>query len=200
MQEAAEGKQEFEFRLFSGPSASAPALHRIILHDEDAEPGAGGFVRRERDRGFYIAARAQGEAKERYAFAARSGEEVVRGSRARNWGLEVPWRVAVLRASSLRKEGKEAVAVTVGADQRGDVKKKPGKKRRIVLRERRRKNLAQEERKRKETESKEEAEREKKTRRNREKKVKRKMKEKALKAAGGGTLVGDVEGGQSGSD
>jgi hypothetical protein len=122
----------------------------------------------------------------RFHFAAVSGEEVLRGRMRRNWGLEVPWRVRILRGTSTSALGlKVEVRGTVtaqSADGVSERRRKPGKKRRVILRERRRKIEAREEARRKEREGKEEAEREKRTRRNREKKVKRKMKEKALKA------------------
>jgi len=155
-------------------------------------------VTRERDRGFYIAEPATGERKEGFALAAVSGEEVLRLARRRAWGLEVPWRVRAIRVASVAKlkadacsnlalrtghsvqYGQGEVEVEVDPGEKG--KGKPGKKRRIILRERQRKVVQREEAKRKERESKEEAEREKRTRRNREKKVKRKMKEKASKA------------------
>jgi hypothetical protein len=157
-------------------------------------------VTRERDRRFYIAEPATGERKEGFAFAALSGEDVSDLARRRAWGLEVPGRVRAIRVISTSvakvkanassnlalksghslQYGQGEVEVEVDPGEKG--KGKPGKKRRIILRERQRKVVEREEAKRKERESKEEAEREKRTRRNREKKVKRKMKEKASKA------------------
>jgi hypothetical protein len=194
---------EFEFRLFSAPTHSNDKniqAQKIILADSSPELGEGGFVTRERDRRFYIAEPVTGERKERFAVAAVSGEEVVRLARRRAWGLEVPWRVTAIRVTSTSVAkvkanassnlalktgqslqcGQGEVEVEVDPGEKG--KGKPGKKRRIILRERRRKAVQREEAKREERESKEEAEREKRTRRNREKKVKRKMKEKASKA------------------
>ncbi len=155
---------------------------------------------RERDRRFYIAEPAAGERKQRFAVAALSGEEVLDLARRRAWGLEVPWRVKAIRVTSVPKSkadassdphlalktgsslqsGQGEVMISVDPGEKG--KRKPGKKRRIILRERQRKVVQREEAKKMERESREEAEREKRTRRNREKKVKRKMKEKALKA------------------
>ncbi|KAH8771557.1 hypothetical protein F5882DRAFT_300882 [Hyaloscypha sp. PMI_1271] len=182
-----EEEHAFEFRLFSGPSASGPRTQKIVLVDDEASGlGEGGFIRRERDRAFYIAEKAEGEARTRFQFAALSGDDVLQGMKRRNWGLEVPWRVRVLQGTSTLTLGQKAeVRSTVtaqSADAVSEGRKKPGKKRRVILRERRRKIEAREKAKRKEREGKEEAEREKRTRRNREKKVKRKMKEKALKA------------------
>jgi hypothetical protein len=187
-EDADKGEEEhaFEFRLFSGPSASAPRTQKIVLDDEASELGECGFIRRERDRAFYIAAKAEGEARARFQFAALSGEDVLQGMKRRNWGLEVPWRVRILRGTSLSALGQKVevrgIVTAQSADGASERRRKPGKKRRVILRERKRKIEAREEAKRKEREGKEEAEREKRTRRNREKKVKRKMKEKALKA------------------
>jgi len=199
-----EEEHAFEFRLFSGPSASGPRTQRIVLVDDEVSGlGEGGFIRRERDRAFYIAAKAEGKAWARFQFAALSGDDVLQGMKRRNWGLEVPWRVRVLRGTSTLTLGQKVeVRSTVtaqSADAVSEGRKKPGKKRRVILRERRRKIEAREEAKRKEREGKEEAEREKRTRRNREKKVKRKMKEKALKAEASASASVPVDD-QSGSE
>jgi hypothetical protein len=94
------------------------------------------------------------------------------------------------------------VSVDLDNKRRGDVggegmrKTKPGKKRRIILREKARRKQSIEETKRVERERREEAERLKRTRRNREKKVKRKMKMKASKAGDGdGTAISAEESG-----
>ncbi|PMD28682.1 hypothetical protein NA56DRAFT_675740 [Hyaloscypha hepaticicola] len=176
-QESQEEPHEFEFRLFSAPKYSNDndiQAQKIILASPSSEHGDGGFVTRERDRRFYIAEPATGERKQRFVFAAVSGEEVLNLARRRAWGLEVPWRVKAIRY------GQGEVLIQVHPSEKG--KRKPGKKRRIVLRERQRKVVQREEAKKRERERGEEAEREKRTRRNRVKKVKRKMKEKALKA------------------
>lgn len=146
----------------------------------------------------------EGEARRRIEAAARSGEEVLRLSAGRAWGLEVPWRVKVLRVVGQKAvAGGDIRVETVDADVDGVGKRtKPGKKRRILLRERKKKVDAVAEQRRRETESKEMTEREKKSRRNREKKLKRRAKEKAKKAEGNqieeaGGSEGDVEDKQS---
>jgi hypothetical protein len=127
-------------------------------------------VTRERDRRFYIAEPATGERKEGFAFAALSGEDVSDLARRRAWGLEVPWRVRAIRVASVAKTlkrkpssnlalkighslqyGQGEVEVEVDPGEKG--KGKPGKKRRIILRERRRKVVQREEAKRTERES-----------------------------------------------
>jgi hypothetical protein len=204
---AAEEKpvREFEFRLFasttpgqSGNDKEGPT-QKIILVDEEEDVGDGGFVVQERNRGYYFAEKADGERRQGFVVMALSGEEVVGRARERAWGLEVPWRVRVLKVA--RRKASEDAAAPVDAvvgieDENQDAKKKrPGKKRRIILRERKKIREKLQEQKKAEEDKREEAEREKRTRRNREKKVKRKMKEKAKKAggpvdgSGGGVLV-----------
>lgn len=134
---------------------------------------------RNRDPKYYFAEKAVGEQKWRFETAALSGEEVLDLSRWRAWGLEVPWRVRVLRTAGKAKGGARVIAMAVGDEEK---RKRPGKKRRVVLRQREKKRKELEEKRRKEQELKDETDREKRTRRNREKKVKKKMKEKAEKA------------------
>ena len=146
---------------------------------------------RERHREYYFAEKALGGKQFGFEIMALSGEEVLSLARKRAWGLEVPWRVRVLKVVGKKGTG-EAVEVVGIDDGKGDLKrKKPGKKRRIILRERKKSREKLQQQKKVEKEEKEEAEREKRTRRNREKKVKRKMKEKAKKAGGGVQDVAD---------
>ena len=172
-------------------------MQKVILVDGEEEIGDGRFVARERNREYYFAEKPDSERRQGFEVMALSGEEVLSRARKRAWGLEVPWRVQVLKVA-----GKQAGGKTIGVADAGFAweegaakKKKPGKKRRIILRERKRSRERLQEHKRAEKEKKEEAERQKRTRRNREKKVKRKMKEKAKKAAGGGP----AEHGENGS-
>ena len=184
--EAAAEEEDFAFRLF----ASEPA-RQIAIREEDA--GTGAFVGT-RDPRVFILGRAEGERKRGFESVAISGEEVLRRKGMRAWGLEVPWRVLVVRNGSSMKGAKGSG--TGGEDWKvGDIKgkkKRAGKKRRILIRVRKRKGEEQKERKRREEAEREEREREKRTKKNREKKVKRKMKEKAKKAGNGeGGTVAD---------
>ncbi|KAM3080880.1 hypothetical protein ACMFMG_004841 [Clarireedia jacksonii] len=185
-----EEEQEFDFRLFS-----TAADTKIVLKEEKV--GDGGFTTRNRNKSYYFTGSIEGERKAQFASAAISGEDVLRGKDTRYWGLEVPWRVKVLRVGhgGQKTVGNHALRDVENGNPEGK-KKKPGKKRRIILRERRKKKEAREDAKRREKESKEEAEREKRTRRNREKKVKRKAKEKALKLSDG--IVDDAKPGVGG--
>jgi hypothetical protein len=185
-----EEEQEFDFRLFSTATDT-----KIILKEE--EIGEGDFTIRNRNRSYYFTGAIGDERKAQFASAAISGEDVLKGKDTRYWGLEVPWRVKVLRVVHGGQKTVENHRLRDAANGNPEEKKKkPGKKRRIILRERMKKKQAREEAKKKEKESKEEAEREKRTRRNREKKVKRKAKEKAMKVSNG--VVDDANPGVGG--
>jgi hypothetical protein len=171
-------EEEFAFRLF----ASEPA-RKIVIKEEDV--GQGAFVGA-RDPRIFILGRAEGERKRGFESVAVSGEEVIRRKGLRAWGLEVPWRVLVVRDGRSMRSSKGSEVVE--EEKEGDIKgrkKRAGKKRRILIRVRKRKEQEVRERRKKEEAEKEERKREKRTRRNREKKVKRKMKEKAKKAGNG---------------
>jgi hypothetical protein len=178
-------EEEVAFRLFGGGGA-----RQIVIREEDA--GEGGFLGR--DPRVWVVGRAEGERRVGIEGCAVEGEEVRRGVRRRAWGLEVPWRVLVVKGGREKgernKDGNKGVGLSVEGDVVEGMRKKPGKKRRIELRMKKRRAEEEKERKMKEGREKEEAEREKRTRRNREKKVKRKMKEKAEKAMKAGEGAG----------
>jgi len=180
---AREGEEnEVEFRLF------AEAVQTVCLRDEVAVKGEGGLVRARDPRLFYVP-KAEGERRAGLQMMATSGEDVLEGAGRRAWGLEVPWRVKVIRLSGKSKlddfseTGDNVVLGTKMGDAVGR-KKKPGKKRRIILRGHKKKAYEVAERKRIEMERKQETEKEKRARRNREKKLKRRAKERAKKAGG----------------
>lgn len=202
-----EGDKEegiFEFRLFSSLTPQP-----ITLQDEDTSTGV--FLPG-RDNRIFIVGRAQGEERRRFQHSAMRGEDVLTRSRSRAWGLEVPWRVAMITEGRRRRgdlegrtrrlgeelvlisgEGKRAgdIGERVIGEEKGEKRRRPGKKRRIVLRMRAKSVKEAAERRRVEAAQRDEAEREKRTRRNREKKVKRKMKAKAKKGDDGGEGDGD---------
>ena len=114
-----------------------------------------------------------------------SGAWITAQSHLRNRGLELPWRSRTIKVSKkcfglLNKM--EPGGAICALDSDGRVKKvKPNKKRRVLLRERQRKEEADRSQKQRRQEDQEREAREKKTRRNREKKVKKKEKMKAKK-------------------
>ncbi|TVY27096.1 hypothetical protein LHYA1_G003138 [Lachnellula hyalina] len=192
--EAEDEPAEFEFRLFSSGKNDEAKPQKIVLEDEEEELGEGRFVRN-RDLAYYFAEKAVGEQKWKFESAALSGEEILDLAKQRAWGLEVPWRVTVLKTSVKSKTAGGAVDKMVMAGR-----KRPGKKSRIILRQKKKKRDEIEENERRDKELKDETEREKRTRRNREKKVKKKMKEKAKKAEGAGIEVAGGSVASSGDD
>jgi len=193
-----EDQQSFDFRLFSTRTGEERS-QKIVLEAEEEDNGDGGFLRRERDKSYYFTTIATGERKAGIESMAVSGEKILQWRNTRARGLEVPWRVKTIRVhiSSRPKLDARMVKVTgpSEAQETKDVenkKCKPGKKRRLILREKRRTKEKAEEEMRKRNEGREEAEREKRTRRNREKKVKRKIKEKAKKAEATGDTKEDA--------
>ncbi|CAK7205430.1 hypothetical protein SEUCBS139899_008201 [Sporothrix eucalyptigena] len=120
-QSAAEksGATEFAFRLFSGsgktaattkdadatePGATVAAPAPIVLLDDGDGTealGPGGIVNPPRPLSFYLAGEPTAEAMAQYTQSTLTGEDIIKASNARAWGLEVPWRVrTVLRADS----------------------------------------------------------------------------------------------------
>jgi hypothetical protein len=197
---------------------SEKGIARIVLDDDGHIAGAGytsgegGFIVPRRDERYYFAAPATGPQKARFSTAAISGSDVRQFLNIRYTGWEVPWRVRTITLTAtsttsppkLKRDGSAGYSVVEAGGIEGRTKKKkPGKKRRSILRLRKRKGEEAKERREKETREREEAAREKRTRRNREKKVKKRLKEKTKKAAVGGTGDGaDValDGGGDDSD
>ncbi|TVY36962.1 hypothetical protein LOCC1_G008601 [Lachnellula occidentalis] len=198
--EAEDEPAEFEFRLFSSGKIDETKPQKIVLEVEEEETGEGSFLRK-RDATYYFAEKAVGEQKWKFESAALSGEEILDLAKRRAWGLEVPWRVTVLKTTGKSKNTRGGADTMVKAEAGGEIKRRrPGKKSRIILRQKKKKSDEIEEKKRRAEELKDETEREKRTRRNREKKVKKKMKEKAKKAKGAGAEVADGSGASSDDD
>lgn len=179
-------EEEFEFRLFENKDGDEVEAQKIVLRDIEKDgTGEGGFISL-RDPRTFIVQKAVGEQKAQFEDVAVSGETVLVNARKRAWGLEVPWRVRVLRVVGNRMSETKAGSRDVFEER----KKRPGKKRRIILRGRKKSRDEMVEKRRVELESKEEAQKEKRIRRNREKKVKRRLKEKAKKSSEGYVIPG----------
>jgi hypothetical protein len=192
--------QEFEFRLFSTPAnTNSEQIHaqKIILDNDDSGKGNGGFVIPRRNPDYYFTTKAQGEAKWRFEHAAVNGDDILKAQKQRAWGLEVPWRVTVIKLPSgiKRKNTLDTGSATAELID-GEIKKrKLGKKQRIIIRKRTRQIAEAEEKRKQELALKDETEREKRTRRNREKKLRKRQKEKDEKAArrAGGVAEGQED-------
>lgn len=188
---AGDGEEEpdelaFEFRLFRDEAPS----HTVVIQQNEDRPGAlgaGGFVVPRKPDSCYIAAAPDAAALAKLRHSAVSSDFLLADAGRRRWGLERPWRV--LRISVSGKPLKDAWSVDAKADDDADAKKKrrPGKKRRIMLRTRVKAEKEKAEAARKFAETKEEHLKAKKQRLNREKKLKRRAKDKEKKAAAGTT-------------
>lgn len=185
---AAEKEEAFEFRLFSTSDSA-----RVVLAPEDdgiVGDGEGGIAST-RPVSFYVRGDLSPEERSGFQHAAVGYDDVLRAAGRRAWGLEVPWRVTHVTVKPGRC-GDAAVEVRVGegmaaqqhAAEDPGKRKRPGKKRRILLRTRERARKEKEEAAGKQKMAKEEHLKEKKKRLNRERKLKRRQKEREKKLAG----------------
>ncbi len=180
-------EEEFEFRLFSAPKASATgrddaataprAQTKVnIRSPTPTTPSDGRFINPYRPWTYYFASE---PSVDTLAAVAVSGSDILERSHDPWPGTALAWRVVHLPSSKPKvADLSDAARVSLKTPAPASKRKlKPSKKRRILLRTRAK---AVEEK----VKEKEEHLREKKTRLNREKKLKRKAKEKAAKLAG----------------
>lgn len=167
----------YEFNLFS-TAASAP---KIFLVDEDA--GTGSFVKN-RPRSHFQVTQFSAKAKKQFAFAAVSSDEVLRRSKQRSWGLELPWKVTKtsIIIKSISQDDKQPNLEDLA--KHTEKQQRPGKKSRILNRKRAKSQLQQAEESAKKMEEKEEQIKDKKKRLNRIKKLRKRAKEKEKKQQG----------------
>ncbi|KAJ3485313.1 hypothetical protein NLG97_g6840 [Lecanicillium saksenae] len=180
-----DAEQGYEFNLFStaGPGgARGPA--KVILEDDAEMAGDGGFVR-PRPLSYYAAKAPSSKQKEQYSYAAVTADDVVRWSTQRSWGMEMPWKVISVSATRKAKPGDKSIEILVENTDEAAKRKRPGKKQRILLRQRKKgKAQAAEDAAKKQTE-KEEHLKDKKKRLNRIKKLRKRAKDKEKKLAAG---------------
>ncbi|KAL0944063.1 nucleolar protein [Colletotrichum truncatum] len=167
--------EEFEFRLFS----TAPVTKIALVDEDELALEKEGAMARKKPLSYYIAEEATPAAKEGFAFAAVTGEDVLERAKQRWWGMETPWRVTEIKTTP--KKGTETKD---GENEETARRRRPGKKKRIALRmkEREKKKKAEEAVKAKT--NKEEHLKEKKKRLNRLKKLRRRAKDKEAKQGG----------------
>lgn len=184
--DADDGLEEYDFCLFGG--AGAPT--KVVLEDDSRPTGDGGLDAR-RPRTFYLAKEASEEEKERYLYAAVTGDQVLERSRQRWWGMEYPWRVTHITTTvKTGPDGKRQVQSS-GDDKAK--RRRPGKKTRLAMRKKERTNKQQAEDAEKKAEAKEEHIKEKKKRMNRLKKMRKRAKSKDQKLAAKGAGDGEDE-------
>ncbi|KAL8786646.1 MAG: hypothetical protein Q9213_002675 [Squamulea squamosa] len=170
-------EEAYDFKLFSQkPSQatiSAPQPPRVLLRSPSPEVKDPAFVYQTRSHKFYFTGIITPEQMARFQDAAIEGQDVLRESQTKWPGLMLPWRVTTIAFSAAKRAN--AVSSTTAAVEVGK-RRKPGKKRRIIIR-----SKAQARKEREEATRLAEAEKatiamEKRSRRNREKKLKRREK------------------------
>ncbi|KAI0024496.1 hypothetical protein F4780DRAFT_725624, partial [Xylariomycetidae sp. FL0641] len=182
-------EEAFMFRLFRDEDLS----HTVVIAPQDGpeQKGDGGFVVPKRPQSYYLATEPSPELIEQFRQAAVSAGYLLADSKKRRWGLEKPWKVTAIPAGDDKSQqlgitGKQSADST-------EKKKRPGKKRRIILRVREKAKKEQAEKAKQQLVDKEQHLKDKKARLNRERKLKRRAKEREKKqAANGGVAPGDT--------
>ncbi|KAI5921353.1 hypothetical protein F4810DRAFT_678650 [Camillea tinctor] len=175
------GEEAFVFRLFRDEEPS----HTVVLTKDDelvGQGGDGGLVVPKRPQSYYFADDPSPEIAMRFRMAAVSADYLLKDARRNRWGLEKPWKVTSITIST-RKEGPIGGSESQAAEKK---RKRPGKKRRIILRVREKAKQEREEAEKKHSTEKEQHLKDKKKRLNREKKLKRRAKAREAKQTTGG--------------
>lgn len=184
----AEEDLAFSFRLFRDEAPS----HKVVLERDDAleQTGGGGFVVARRPTSYYLAEKPSQDAMAGFRAAAVTPDYLFQDARRRRWGLEKPWRVTDITistkgvgADSLNRHA--GVPPTAAGAESAGGRKRPGKRRRIILRTRQKARQEREEAEKLKLVEKEQHLMDKKKRLNREKKLKRRAKEREKKHAKG---------------
>ncbi|KAJ5290886.1 hypothetical protein N7478_000137 [Penicillium angulare] len=195
------------------PSSGTQKL-RIRLNSPTAASGEGKFVKAFRGWQYYFSTSSlwndsgdkseeeadQAEKKKQFEDTAVTGEHVLSWTKSQPWpGCHLPWRVIHLKRHQTKLPPKDKdlpIYVVEGAlpSKSPKTRKKPGKKRRVMLRKR----VAA-------AQVAKENDAEKRTRKNRERKLKRRQKAReekaaAVAAAGGDVSMIDVDGASSAGD
>lgn len=178
-QEKQTSEDAYEFNLFS---TGSPMSKVVLLDPNEKSEGA---ILHPRPSSHYKVLPLSAEQRNQFAFAALSGDDVYRLSQQRSLGLELPWRVTTIKVTRRAKAGesKESHSDQAAASL---TRKRPGKKTRIMRRQKERDNKAKAEELAKKQLEKEEHTKDKKKRMNRIKKLRKRAKEKEMKAAAGG--------------
>ena len=168
---------EFAFRLFS----TAGATSKVVLEDESPGTGEGGLVS-SRSPSFYLAPKLSKEQTKAIGQAAVSVDDILLRSKRPLWGLAMPWKVTKI---SMPRGAKAPGADTAAEEDGANKRKRPGKRKRIGLRIKKKAREERVEAASKKAIDKEEHLKEKKKRLNRLKKLRKKAKNREQKAAGG---------------
>jgi hypothetical protein len=177
----------YEFNLFS---TSGPAA-KVILEDTELQ-GDGGFEH-PRPHSFYITKDLSAKEKAQYEYAAVGADEIIAWSKQPSWGMEMPWKVRELKVTRKAKPGDtcQHILQEIKDDKGTGGKKRPGKKQRILVRQRTQAKAQKAEEAVKHKLEKEEHLKDKKKRLNRIKKLRKRAKDKEKKLAAGGDEAAD---------
>ncbi|KAI1096742.1 hypothetical protein F5B19DRAFT_434340 [Rostrohypoxylon terebratum] len=192
----ATGEEAFIFRLFRNEDPS----HKVVLESQDASTqknGEGAFVVAKRPLPYYLAGEPSPGIANKFKAAAVSADYIFQDANKRRWGLEKPWKVTTITITTNQKStissGHASQDASSGTRKQ---KKRPGKKRRIILRVREKAKKEQEESLKKQVVDKEQHLKEKKQRLNRLRKLKRRAQAREKKQG----MKGDEASQQSSRD
>ncbi|KAI2473875.1 hypothetical protein F4781DRAFT_379196 [Annulohypoxylon bovei var. microspora] len=174
------GEEAYTFRLFRNEEPS----RKVVLESQDVgtEKDGDGALVAKRPISYYLASEPPPEVANKFRVAAVSADYLLQDANKRRWGLEKPWKVTTITITTNKKatasSGPASYNATIGI---GKQKKRPGKKRRIILRVREKAKKEQEETAKKQLVDKEQHLKEKKQRLNKQKKLKRRAKAREMK-------------------
>jgi hypothetical protein len=171
----------YEFRLFRNEEPT----HTVVIEQDDDHadgPRELAFVVPKRPISYYIAGEPEPDALERIRSSAVSAEYIMEDAKRRRWGLEKPWKVTSITIKAAHPPGSQLASRACDATE--GKRKRPGKKKRVILRTRDRAVKKKDEAAKRLLVDKEEHLKEKKKRLNREKKLKRRAKEREKKSTG----------------
>ena len=171
----------FSFRLFRDEAPS----HKVILERDETleQAGGGGFVVAKRPTSYYVAEAPAPDTMAKFRSVAVTADHLFQDARQRRWGLEKPWRVTRITVTDGTLQRLEGHVGDATAGRSADRRKRPGKRRRIMLRTREKAKKERAEAEKLKLVEKEQYMKDKKKRLNREKKLKRRAKEREKKLA-----------------
>ncbi|OTB07834.1 hypothetical protein M426DRAFT_317724 [Hypoxylon sp. CI-4A] len=171
-------EEVFAFRLFRDEDTS----RKVVLEPQNAGKGGESTLAVKRPMSYYLAEDPSSETINNFRAAAVSADFLLQDAKKRRWGLEKPWKVTTITITTNKKMGTPVSLTTSGAGiEVNQKKKRPGKKRRIILRVREKANKEKEEAAKKQLIDKEEHVKEKKKRQNRQKQLRRRAKAREKK-------------------
>lgn len=183
--------EEFEFRLFASTTAEATKV--VLESDKPVNLGEGTVLMPDRPLTYFLAPRSTGKLREKFDFAAVSGDDVMAYAEQRWWGREMPWKIiARIPANSSLTAAQTKIIAQKLPEGTKRKRNRPCKKDRMKKHIKQRTLKAKKEEEEKMMVSKEEHLKEKKKRLNHAKKLRRRAKEKEKKAATAGAAASDA--------